>query len=89
MPNPPKKSSAYAEFLYFKIDEYFQKQGSAFTVEQLAAYTGLKPTCNFRRRLRHAVASGKLALSSAYAWNGSRGNLYSMPSTDASSDIPF
>lgn len=89
MPNPPTKSSAYAEFLYYQIDQYFLKQGSAFTVAELAVWTGLKPTTNFRRRLRHAVAEGKLSVTTAYMGRKGRGNVYYQPIEDQMGVIPF
>jgi len=89
MPNEPKKSSAYAEYLYAKVDEYFFKQGSAFTVQEFAEWAGLKPTCNMRRRLRHAVVSGKLIVSTAYAGRSSHGFVYSLPVAEKDMGIPF
>lgn len=89
MPKPPTKSSAYAEYLYLKIDEYFIKQGSAFTVQEIADFAGLKPTTNMRRRIRHAVAEGKLYLSTAYSGHSTRGFLYMLPPAPDAGDIPF
>jgi len=88
MPNPPKKSSAYAEYLYKQIDDYFLKQGSAFTLEELALFCGLKITTNMRRRVRHAVAEGRLVVQTAYMGRSSRGFVYSLPMTE-DGGIPF
>lgn len=88
MPNPPKKSSAYAEFLYHKIDEYFLKQGSAFTVQEIADYCGLKVTTNLRRRIRHAVASGTLAVNTALVHDKGHSFVYYRPSAEMG-DLPF
>lgn len=88
MPNPPKKSSAYAEFLYKQIDDYFLKQGSAFTLDELALFCGLKVTTNMRRRVRHAVAEGRLVVQTAYMGRSSHGFVYSLPMQENGS-IPF
>lgn len=88
MPNAPKKSSAYAEYLYFKIDEYFLKKGSAFTVQEIADYCGLKPTTNLRRRIRHAVAIGTLAVSTALVHDKGHCFVYFRPAP-SNGDIPF
>lgn len=89
MPNPPKKSSAYAEYLYHMIDEYFLKRGSAFTVAEIAEFAQLKVTTNMRRRLRHAVVSGKLAVTAAYTERRGKGNLYYLPSDLKAGEFPF
>jgi len=89
MPKPPVKSSAYAEYLYHMVDQYFLKQGSAFTVLEIAEFAALKPTTNLRRRLRHAVAEGHLAVSTAYAGRCSKSFVYYKPSNLKKGEFPF
>jgi len=89
MPKPPKKSSAYAEYLYHMIDQYFIKRGGAFTIVQLAEFCHLKVTTNMRRRVRHAVAVGKLAVSTAAAGERRNAFVYYLPSDEKKGDIPF
>lgn len=89
MPKPPVKSSAYAEYLYRRIDEFFLQQGSTFTIQELAVWCGLKPTTNFRRRVRHAVVAGKLDVFTGAEGDGNRAFRY-MQHTDLDrSEIPF
>jgi hypothetical protein len=89
MPKPPKKSSAYAEYLYHMVDEYFLKRGGAFTIVELAEFCHLKVTTNMRRRIRHAVAAGKLAVSTAYVGEKRSAFVYYLPSDYKQGEFPF
>lgn len=60
MLNVPVKSSAYADHLYNKIDDWFRQQGRGFTVQEIAAFAGMKVTHNLRTRLNHSVATKRL-----------------------------
>lgn len=89
MPNEPRKSSAYAEYLYHMVEMYFLKQGSAFTINQIAEFAKLKPTSNLRRRIRHAVVAGHLAVSTAYAGRCTKSFVYYRPSDMKLGEFPF
>jgi hypothetical protein len=90
MNRPPIKQSAYADYVYNKIDEYFQQMGWAFTVGEFAEFAGLPITGNLRRRLNHAVAVGKLEIRTRYGMDKGRGYLYCMPNTpEVEGEIPF
>lgn len=71
------------------VDEYFLKRGSAFTVAELAEFAQLKVTSNLRRRLRHAVVMGRLAVTTAYTMSRGKGNLYYEPTNHAHEGFPF
>lgn len=60
MSSEPKNQTAYAAYLYAKIDEWFSLGREGFTIKQMAEFSGLKPTGNFRRRINHCVAKGTL-----------------------------
>jgi len=60
MSREPKNQTAYADYLYSKVDEFFALGRGGFTIKEIADFAGLKPTGNLRRRINHCVASGKL-----------------------------
>jgi hypothetical protein len=62
MSREPKNQTAYADYLYNKIDDWFALGRGGFTIKELAEFSGLKPTGNFRRRINHCVAARKLDL---------------------------
>jgi len=86
--NPPSRQSAYADFLYQKIEQYFLQKGSAFTLKELSEFSGLKVTSNFRRRVNHCVAVGTLAVRPAQGWSKGSFNVFYRP-TQETGDIPF
>ena len=76
MVNPPKKQSAYADYLYSKVEEILKRQGGAFTLKELSHYAGLKITPNMRRRINHIVASGLLEVHPVVQTYGGSCNMF-------------
>jgi len=66
----PVKQSAYSDYLYRQMFDLLKKQGGAFTLKELSAHSGLKVTCNMRRRINHYVATGELAINYASSAHG-------------------
>lgn len=60
MTKEPIKQSAYSDYLYRVMDEILIERGGAFTLKELSEKAKLKITPNFRRRVNHCVATGKL-----------------------------
>jgi len=65
MSKEPKNQTAYAAYLYAKIDAWFALGRGGFTIKQMAEFSGLKPTGNFRRRINHCVLKGTLEMHTA------------------------
>ena len=84
----PQRQTAYADYLYQKMDELLDRVGG-FTIEDLAKSSGLKPTGNMRRRVQHCVAAGTLAVNIALRGDKGHINVYFRPGTIPEGDNPF
>jgi len=86
----PVKQSAYSDYLYRKMFDLLKEQGGAFTLKELAAYSGLKVTGNMRRRINHYVVTGELMVKYTVASHGNS-VIYMWPAieTKFEEELPF
>lgn len=91
MLNQPKHQSAYADYLYRKVDELLKSGAGAFTLKQLSEYAHLPITPSMRRRVNHAVEAGTLECHPIISGRRGSCNLYTKPGfyTEGNLELPF
>ena len=66
----PIRQTAYAEYVNSNLTLLVAERGGAYTYKELAEMVGLKPTHNFRRRVKSLVASGSLLQNAVFTPRG-------------------
>lgn len=88
MPNEPRNTTAYAEYVFSNVTRMIRDGGGAYNYKELAGMVGLKPTQHFKRRINQMVAHGLLTLTPAFTPRGGIENRFSYPEAQVQ-EIPF
>ena len=86
----PRKVTAYSEYVFSNLPQQMAVGQGLYNYEELAQMVGLKPTGNFRRRIKQLVANGSIEAQSVFTERGGIEVRFSLP--DASKmelGIPF
>lgn len=70
MYHPPVKVTAYSEYVFSNLPQQMAAGQGLYTYDELAQMVGLKPTGNFRRRVKQLVADGKIKAESVFTPRG-------------------
>jgi hypothetical protein len=81
MPNEPRNTTAYAEYVFSNVTRMLHERGGAYNYKELADLVGLKPTQHFKRRISQMVAHGLVRLDHAFTPRGGIENRFSYPET--------
>lgn len=79
MPNEPRNTTAYAEYVFSNVTRMLLERGGAYNYKELAEMVGLKPTQHFKRRINQMVAHGLVHLDPAFTPRGGIENRFSYP----------
>lgn len=83
------RETAYAWFIYSNLPQAVQSGGGQYNYSELASLVGLKPTNNFRRRVKQLVEQGKInAVAVFTARNGIEARFQS-PDPISPNEVPF
>jgi len=75
----PIRQTAYAEYVNSNLTLLVAERGGAYTYSELAEMVGLKPTHNFRRRVKALVAAGALWSNAVFTPRGGLEARFSTP----------
>jgi len=75
---PTKRSSntVYKEFVFSNVRSMLGEEGRAYTINDLAGAVGLKPTNNFKRRVKQMVDEGLIQAFAAFSPRGGLMKVY-------------
>lgn len=72
----PRKLTPYAEFVNLNVPQAVRVGQGLYTMNELAAMVGLKPTHNFKRRVYALAADGVLTIYPTFTPRGGIENRY-------------
>lgn len=86
-----KRSSntVYKEFVFSNVRSILSEQGRAYTIVDLAGAVGLKPTNNFKRRVKQMVDEGLIHAFAAFSPRGGLMKVYTSIPTVETKEIAF
>lgn len=86
-----KRSSntVYKEFVFSNVRSILGQQGRAYTINDLAGEVGLKPTNNFKRRVKQMVDEGLIHAFAAFSPRGGLMKVYTSIPTVETKEIAF
>lgn len=73
------KNTVYKQYVFDRVGQGLAQSSSLYTYEDLAAMVGLKPTHNFRRRVREMVKEGLLKAHVVFSPHGGLKHMFSHP----------
>jgi len=81
--------TAYASYVFSNLPARVLEGQGLYNYEELAALVGLKPTHNFRRRVRDLVAGGDLQAIAAFTPRGGIETRFTSVTEPTTQEIPF
>lgn len=85
----PRYTTAYAEYVFSNVLSILSDGAGAYDINTLAAKVGLKPTHNFKKRIRQMVAEGRLKSFAAFTPRGGLMLVYTLPEAPEVLEMPF
>lgn len=73
------RNTVYKQYVFDRVGQGTQQSGSLYTYDDLAAMVGLKPTHNFKRRVREMVTEGRLKAHTVFSPSGGLKHMFSNP----------
>jgi len=83
-----RRDTVYKQYVFDRVGQGTEQSWKAYTYDELAALVGLKPTHNFKRRVREMVQAGLLKSVTAFTPRGGLTILFHHPTIEPS-EIPF
>jgi len=83
------RTTAYSEFVFSNLPPTVESGGGLYNINELAQMVGLKPTGNFRRRVKQLVSMGKLKAHAVFTPRGGIEARYTIPAQNSTGDLPF
>lgn len=83
------RSTAYAEYVFSNLPSRVIDGAGLYNYHELAELVGLKPTNNFRRRVKQLVKAGKLEAIAAFTPRGGIEARFMANRPVSAGDIPF
>lgn len=78
-PKIPVRETAYSEYVISNLPQRVAGGGGAYTYKELSEMVGLKPTHNFRRRVKWLAMTGNLKQTACFTPAGGLEARFSMP----------
>lgn len=85
----PRNNTAYSEYVFSNITSILVERGGRYSVNDLAAMVGLKPTQHFKARVRQMASEGRLSVYPVFTPRGGISVVYGLPDTTLIQEIPF
>jgi hypothetical protein len=79
----------YKEYVFSNLPPTVSSGGGLYNYQELASLVGLKPTNNFRRRVKELVDCGKLRCVAVFTPRGGIEARFTTPQTVEIGDFPF
>lgn len=89
--NTPRtpRSTAYSEYVFSNLPQRAFDGAGLYNYCELAELVGLKPTGNFRKRVKQLVAVGKLDAVAVFTPRGGIETRFQMPNPPVTEGQPF
>ena len=86
-----KKSNntVYKEFVFTNVTSRLEAGEGCYSITDLAAMVGLKPTANFKRRVSQMVDEGLIVAMPAFSPRGGLMKVYTLPTLKPRWEQPF
>lgn len=78
----PSRTTAYSSYVFSNVASIVREGQGAYTYDELAGMVGLKPTHNFRARVRQMVAEGVLKAIAAFTPRGGIETRFTLNTTE-------
>lgn len=88
-PKLPKRNTPYAQYVYSNLPSIVESGAGLYSYSELAGMVGLKPTGNFRKRIKALVSDGKLNAVAVFTPRGGIETRFQSPVEQKSMGIPF
>lgn len=86
----PRKVTAYSEYVFSNLPQLMAVGEGMYNINELAQMVSLKPTGNFRRRVKQLVSEGKINVSACFTGTHAIEARYWLPNTEEyTGSIPF
>lgn len=82
----PSRLTPYVEYVFSNLPPTVESGGGLYNFKELADLVGLKPTANFRRRVRELCHAGKLKYTAAFSPRGNIEARFMAPSKETPMD---
>jgi len=82
------RDTVYKQYVFERVGQAIQQTWKAYNYDELAVLVGLKPTHNFKRRVREMVQAGLLKSVTAFTPRGGLTILFHSMSIETT-EIPF
>lgn len=83
------KETVYKEYVFSNVASIFSSGAGAYNYTELAAMVGLKPTHNFRKRVRQMVSEGLIASFAAFTPRGGIEARFTALTNEETQEIAF
>lgn len=83
------RNTPYKEYVFSNLPQRVAVGQGLYNYVELSQLVGLKPTGNFRRRVRDLVACGKLMAVPAFTPRGGIETRFQIPDAPTTEEIPF
>jgi len=83
------RTTAYSEYVFSNLASTVAAGQGLYSYSELAALVGLKPTHNFRKRVKQLVTEGILVARAAFTPRGGIETRFMTPPTVETTEIPF
>jgi len=83
------RSTAYKEYVFYNLPSRVWQGRGLYTYSELAALVSLKPTGNFRRRVKELVSQGKIDAIAVFTPRGGIEARFQCSSDPTIGEIPF
>jgi len=83
------RQTAYKEFVFSAIPHAVRDGAGLYNYQELAGLVGLKPTHNFRKRVRQLVAEGRLELIATFTPRGGIEARFKQAAEPLQMEFPF
>lgn len=88
LPQKLQRDTVYKQYVFDRVGQVLSDRWGAYNYDGLAELVGLKPTHNFRRRVREMVQAGLLKSVTAFTPRGGLTILFHHPTVEPT-EIPF
>lgn len=83
------RETPYRQYVFSNLPQRVYDGGGLYNYDELSQLVGLKPTGNFRRRVRELVSCGKLDAVAAFTPRGGIETRFQLPEPPQSREFPF
>jgi len=89
MSHPPRNNTVYSSFVFSNLPKLIGAGQGAYTINDLAAMVGLKPTKHFKRRVHQMVEQGLIVATPAFSPRGGLMLVYTSNTPLETGEHPF